>query len=63
MAVRRLDGTAVARTEKTESSEVGNETLRLARLDVRDPLSSKCQHMSNGEEERQVYSCEAREAS
>lgn len=38
IAVNRLDGIAVARTEKTESSVVGRLMLRVARPDVRDAL-------------------------
>jgi hypothetical protein len=37
-AVRRVDGIAVARTEKIETSVVGRSKLRVARSDVRDAL-------------------------
>lgn len=39
IAVNRLDGIAVARTEKTESSVVGRLMLKVARSDVRDASS------------------------
>lgn len=38
-AVRRVDGIAVARTDKTETSVVGRSKLRVARSDVRDARS------------------------
>jgi len=37
-AVKRLEGTAVARTEKTDSSLLGMEMLSEANCDVRDAL-------------------------
>jgi hypothetical protein len=38
IALCRLEGIAVARTEKTESSAVGKSRLSVARSDERGPL-------------------------